>query len=222
MRVGLLLLAFAIISFSGCSVARDLTYIKQKMVGISNVETQQDVESKIRVKSKKRKVDGVKVQQNVIYADEIGYGSISKKERLKYSDKTDKEYGLFRYRFYYDYSTPDVILVLIDTDSNFYFESALDQSEVKFGFTHLWPENNLFNDYTTYAELYTIYLPFEYVEANKDNAIVIDLISSTDGHAKGFGTAFLKAENLSRTFHIPQFYIKGFLSAIDKYKPVQK
>ena len=214
--------AFVAASFSGCGPARDLTYIKQKTVGVSNVETEQKTESGIKIKKKNRKIDKVKVKQNVIYAPPIGYGSVKKEERLKYSDKTDKKYGLFRYRFYYDYLTPDVILVFIDVDSDFQFISAKDQSGVEFKLAGSWPKDHLFNDFTTYEELYTIYLPYEYVKSNKEKGIVIDLISNSIGHTNNLGAAFLGDENLSRTFHIPQFYIKGFLSAIDKHKPEQK
>ncbi|MCL1865683.1 MAG: hypothetical protein FWF73_07725 [Spirochaetes bacterium] len=214
--------AFIVASFSGCGIVRDVTYIKQTTVGVSNVKTEQETESGIKSKRKNIKINNVKIVQNVIYAPEIGYDSISKEERLKYSDKTDKKYGLFRYRFYYDYLTPEVILVFIDVDSNFYFESAVDQTGVKFELKSSWPKDNLFGGTALYKELYTIYLPFEYVKANKDKGIVIDLISNSTGHTNNLGAAFFsEAENLSRTFHIPQFYIKGFLSAIDKYKPEQ-
>ena len=215
--------AFVAASFSGCGIARDLTYIKQSAVGVDNVKTEQETESGITVKKKNRKIDQIKVEQNVIYGPPIGYDTVKKEERLKYSDKTDKKYGLFRYRFYYDYLTPDVILVFIDVDSNFKFISAKDQSGVEFKLISSWPENHLFNDFTSYRELYTIYLPYEYVKAKKEKGIVIDLISNTTGRAVGWGSAFFSEdENLSRTFHISPFYMKGFLSAIDKHKPEQK
>lgn len=214
---------FAVLSFSGCGMARDITYIKQKTFGVGNVETQEELEKNIRVKSKKRKINKVKVEQNVIYTPEIGYGSVSKEERLKYSDKTDNKYGLFRYRLYYDYLIPETIQVFIDVDSNFYFSSAVDQDGTEFNLIPSWPKDHLFNSLTNYVELYTIYLPFEYVEAHQDDsAIVIDLLSDKKGHANNFATALTsKASDLSRTFHIPQYYIKGFLNAIEQHKPLQ-
>ena len=222
----MLIFAFVAASFSGCGIVRDLTYIKQSAVGVDNVKTEQETESGITVKKKNRKIDKIKVEQNVIYGPPIGYDTVKKEERLKYSNKTDKKYGLFRYRFYYDYLTPDVILVFIDVDSNFKFISAKDQSGVEFKLISSWPKDHLFNDFTRYSELYTIYLPYEYVKANKDKGIVIDLISNSKGFANNMSNAgaafFSEAEDLSRTFHIPPFYMKGFLSAIDKHKPEQK
>jgi hypothetical protein len=214
---------FSVLFFSGCGVYRELTYIKQKTVGVNNAETEKEVESGVSVKSKNKKIDKVKVVQNVIYAQEIGYDSISKEERLKHSPNTDKYYGLFRYRFYYDYLTPDVILVFIDIDYSFGFFAAVDQSGVEFKLEHSWPKDHLFWGPVTYEELYTIYLPLKYVEANKDKAIVIDLKSNAEAYPHKLGAAFYAdKENLSRTFHIPKFYIKGFLRAIDKHRPEQK
>ena len=219
----ILVFAFIVASFSGCSMAASAVYMKRSIAGVSNIQTEQEVESDIKAKRKNRKINKVKVEQNVIYAPSIGYGSIKKEERLKYSDKTDKNYGIFRYRFYYDYSTPDKILLFIDVDSDFKFVSAVDQSGTEFKLEPSWPENNLYSDVGMYRELYTVYLPLKYVEANKNKAIVIDLISNSEGYAVSLGSAFYSdIENLSRTFHIPQFYIKGFLSAIDKHKPEQK
>jgi len=207
--------------FTGCSMVRDLTYIKQKAVGVDNVETQEELEKDITVKSKNIKNDGVQVKQYVIYTPEVGYDAISKEERLKYSSKTDKKYGLFRYRLYYDYLIPDKVQIFIDVDSNFYFHSAVDQSGVKFELIRGWPKNHLFGGTALYRELYTVYLPLKYVQSQKEKpAIVIDLLSDKEGVTNNLGTAFFDDnENLSRTFHIPQFYIKGFLNAIKKYDP---
>jgi len=219
----MLLFAFTVVFLSGCGIARSLTYMKQKTVGVRELKDQEDVEKKIRVKDKTRKVNKVKVEQNVIYAPEIGYDSISKEERLKYSDKADKKHGLFRYRYYYDYLTPEVIMIFIDVDYNFYFSSALDRSGKEFKLINHWPKDHLFSDVTTYVELYTIHLPFEYVKANHDKVIVIDLISEAEGYEQKLGSAFFSEKtNLSKTFHIPIFYTKGFLSAIDKHNPAQK
>ena len=224
--IAMFLFSFTVMFLNGCGIARSATYIKQSTVGVRELKSQEDVEEKIRVKNKNRKINKVKVEQNVIYAPEIGYGSISKEERLKYSDKTDKKYGLFRYRYYYDYLTPEEIMIFIDVDSNFYFSSCFDQSGKEFKLYPAWPKDNLFNDVTTYVELYTICLPFEYVKANQNKAIVIDLISNAEGHTSGLdnlGAAFFSEKtNLSRTFHIPIFYTKGFLSAIDKHNPGQE
>jgi len=221
--IAMFLFSFTIMFFSGCSVAGDLLYMKQSAVGVGGLEDQEEVEKKIRVKNKKRKINNVTVEQNVIYTPEIGYGSISKEERLKYSDKTDNDYGLFRYRYYYDYATPEVVMIFIDVDTNFDFHSAFDQSGKELKLIKDWPNDHLFNDFTRYRELYTIYLTFEYVKANKNKAIVIDLISDKEGAAVALGSAFWgEVKNFSRTFHIPIFYTKGFLSAIDKHNPGQE
>lgn len=214
-------IVFSTVFFNACGVARDFTYIKQKTFGVSNVTNEEEFEKNIKVKSKKRKVNKVKVTQNVIYGPSIGYGSISLEERLEYSEKTDNDYGLFRYRFYYDYSTPDVIMIFIDEDSGFCFYSANDQSGREFKLAVGWPKDNLFNEYTTYRELYTLYLPLEYVEENKNKkGIVLDLISDEKGWGSNFGAALSsKKTNLSRTFHIPKFYINAFLNAIEKHRP---
>ena len=219
----ILIFGFSALSFIGCGMGASAAYMKRSIVGVSNVESEQEVESEIKAKRKNRKMDKVTVEQNVIYGPSIGYGSIKKEERLKYSDKTDKNYGIFRYRFYYDYSTPDVILVFLDVDTYFRFVSAADQAGVTFKLDKGWPENHLYSDIGMYRELYIINLPLKYVETNKNKAIVIDLISNSEGYAVSLGSAFYSdKENLSRTFHIPQFYIKGFLRAIDKHKPEQK
>jgi len=142
---------------------------------------------------------------------------------LKYSDNADKHYGLFRYRYYYDYLTPDVILILIDVDYSFYFRSAVDRSGVEFKLEHSWPKDHLFSGTAVYKELYTIHLPLKYVKANKDKAIIIDLISDEKAYPAKLGSAFYaEKENLSRTFHIRSFYTRGFLSAIDKHTPGKK
>jgi hypothetical protein len=193
----------------GCGVARNLVYIKQKAVGVSNPKTQADVENGIVFKSKNKKIGGVKTTVNAIWASAIGYGSISKEERRKYSEKAvDGYFGvLFRYRFYYDYSVSDEILLLIDTDQAFDFTSAKDQASVEFKLSSLWDKKLLFNDFTTYKDLYTISIPVSYIQENQNKGIVIDFAG--------------KKQERNRTIHIPKYYIKGFLAAINKYKDEQ-
>ncbi len=205
-------------ALTGCSFIGDTKYLKKKIVGVSNVKTQEEVENKSSVNSKKIKIDGVKREKNIVYSPVMGYGSIPKEERLSYADNTDNSYGLFEYRFYYDYSIPDTIFLLIDVDAKHRFISVTDETNRNFEITKGWEKNTkkMLKETVRYVELYTISLPFEYIEQRQeDRAIVLNLQS--DNKFSFMDNLFLVTDlDRSRTFHIPQYYIKGFLNAIQQ------
>ena len=206
-------------ALTGCSFIGDTKYLKKKIVGVSNVKTQEEVENKSSVKSKKIKIDGVKRKKTIVHSPVMGYGSIPKEERLSYADNTDNSYGLFEYRFYYDYSKPDTIFLLIDVDAEYRFISVTDETNRNFEITKGWEKNIMIKDYVRYVELYTISLPFEYVEQRQeDKAIILNLQSD---NKFSFTDNLFRVTGLdrSRTFHIPQYYIKGFLNAIQQKAP---
>ncbi|MDR3243227.1 MAG: hypothetical protein LBT79_00595, partial [Elusimicrobiota bacterium] len=145
-------------------------------------------------------------------------------EKEAYSQKTKDidYYGIFGYRLRYDYAKPNEVLIVMRmrADVAYVFHEAKDSSDnilpiekhksKKYGFDV---------NYARASEVFIVSISLEYLQSNKNKGIVLDLASKNSG---GGVFGMIGRKNLSRTFHIPPYYINAFLSGLDDYRNPSK